>query len=67
MEERPIIGMLLKNLGSLYEFAVREYGYEEDMRGYISKCHLCLDIRRHLVNSNAGFKELEPKEFYEHL
>ncbi|MEM3447792.1 MAG: radical SAM protein [Nitrososphaerota archaeon] len=67
LEERPIIGMLLKNLGSLYEFAVREYGYEEDGRGYISKCHLCLDIRRHLVNSSGGFKELEPKEFYEHL
>jgi len=42
-----------------------EFGYEVQ-DGYVSKCHLCFDIRRHLVKVGE-FKELRPKEFYEHL
>ena len=34
--------------------------------GYLSKCDLCLDLRRHLV-SKQDFAELSPKEFYVHL
>jgi len=33
--------------------------------GYISKCHLCLDIRKCLAKE--GFEELQPVEFYCHV
>jgi hypothetical protein len=49
----------------------RRYGYREREEGYLSKCHLCADIRRHLVHAatEAGesFSELAPAEFYEQL
>ena len=51
----------------LFEFARREYGYEENPEGYIAKCHLCLDVRRHLVRKTSSFAELAPREFYENL
>jgi len=49
----------------LYEFAKR-YGYTEKPEGYISKCHLCVDVRRFLVEQ-AEFSELQPREFYKYL
>jgi len=39
---------------------------QSPQEGYISKCGLCLDLRRHFV-SVADFEELKPKEFYRHL
>ena len=44
----------------------KEYGYCEHQQGYLSKCHLCVDIRKYLSNKNE-FIELEPKEFCLHL
>lgn len=70
LDERPILRMLiLEDLGSLYSFAAREFGYVERGDGYISKCDLCLDIRRHIVErAGAGeYPELAPREFYMHL
>lgn len=70
LDERPILGMLiLEDLGSLYKFAVKEYGYVERSDGYISKCDLCLDIRRHIVERAGAdeYPELAPREFYRHL
>jgi hypothetical protein len=70
LDERPILGMLiLEDLGSLYKFAVKEYGYVERSDGYISKCDLCLDIRRHIVEQAGAdeYPELAPREFYRHL
>ncbi|MEM2685430.1 MAG: hypothetical protein QXH61_08350 [Candidatus Nezhaarchaeales archaeon] len=32
-----------------------------------SKCHPCIDIRRHIAQQTDRFKELKPKEFYYHL
>lgn len=49
----------------LTHFAIRDFGYEEKSGGYISRCHLCLDIRKHLAKE--GFEELAPNEFYSHL
>lgn len=67
LDDRPILKALATNLGELYKFAVKEYGYRERRDGYISKCHLCLDIRKHIISVTKEFKELRPAEFYKHL
>ncbi len=48
----------------LYRFAQESYGYEETKGGYAGKCHLCVDVRRHLVG-HEEFPELQPKAFYQ--
>lgn len=65
LDEFPVFKALITDLKELYELG-REFGYKEQREGYISKCHLCVDIIRHLAKFNE-FKELKPKEFYEHL
>ncbi len=68
LDERPILRILIfESLRDLYDLAVREFGYEERSDGYISKCDLCLDIRRHIALRASEFPELAPREFYEHL
>jgi len=57
--------LMEEDMQGLLEFASR-FGFEENSEGYISKCHLCIDIRRHLA-AERGFRELQPTEFYEHL
>lgn len=62
-EEKPVLGFLMdEDLEGLMNLA-RDYGYAEDRDGYFSKCHLCIDIRRHLA-LEGDFMELGPKEFY---
>jgi len=67
LEEHPILEALLTDLEKLYELGVKEFGYEERREGYVSKCHLCLDIRKHIAQQTNEFKELKPREFYSHL
>ena len=67
LEERPVLGALVEDIRTLYEMGVEEFGYRELEEGYVSKCHLCLDLRRHIVKKTARFKELSPREFYDHL
>jgi len=67
LDEYPILEALVTDMKRLYEFAVKEFGYKEQEKGYISKCHLCLDIRRHIAQQADTFKELKPREFYFHL
>ncbi|MGQ9632274.1 MAG: 4Fe-4S cluster-binding domain-containing protein [bacterium] len=63
VEEYPVLGFLMnEDLEGLFQFA-EDFGYGESKGGYLSKCHLCVDIRKHLV-ARGEFKELEPKEFY---
>jgi MoaA/NifB/PqqE/SkfB family radical SAM enzyme len=64
LDELPVLKALLTDLADLYHLGV-ECGYEE-REHYISKCHLCVDVRRHLVR-HGDFEELEPREFYERL
>jgi len=64
LDELLVLKALLTGMEELYELGKR-FGYEEQV-GYISKCHLCLDIRRYLAK-HGQFRELEPKELYEHL
>lgn len=67
LEERPIIRALVTDLQKLYDIGTKEFNYKERSEGYISKCHLCIDIRKHIVQQSNEFKELRPKEFYYHL
>ena len=68
LEERPLIEKLVRGgVGALFNWAVKGYDYQEDLRGYIAKCQLCLDIRRHLIRVGGGFKELAPLAFYDNL
>jgi hypothetical protein len=65
--KRPILNALVTNLGSLVEFSSQQFGYEEQKEGYVSKCHLCLDARKHIALNTDQFKELQPREFYYHF
>lgn len=65
-EGSPVLGFLIAgDFEGLIHFA-EDLGYQEVEEGYVSKCDLCLDIRKYLV-AKGGFKELSPKEFYDHL
>ena len=50
----------------LLEMAKEEYGYQELAEGYAGKCHLCVDVRRHL-SAHGDFPALRPREFYSHI
>ncbi len=67
LSDYPILNALVTDLKNLYEIGVREFNYKERAEGYISKCHLCVDIRRHIVQQSGDLKELRPIEFYQHL
>jgi hypothetical protein len=62
--DRPVLRALLTDLEGLVHLGL-ELGYKE-RDGYVSKCHLCADIRRHLVQ-HGDFIELQPRQFYERL
>ena len=64
LHERPVLRALLTDLELLYELG-QEHGYE-GKEGYVSKCHLCLDIRMYL-SERSEYSELQPRAFYEHL
>jgi MoaA/NifB/PqqE/SkfB family radical SAM enzyme len=66
LDKHPIIKALVMDVKELYKIAI-EFDYKELPNGYISKCHLCMDIRRHIVQRTSEFEELRPKEFYDHL
>ena len=61
----PIIDLLVSSgPHALYEQARSEYGYKELPGGYAGKCHLCVDVRKHLSRLEV-FNELQPTRFYE--
>lgn len=66
LDHVPILGFLVEDdMRGLFRFA-KERGYTESEEGYFSKCHLCIDIRRHLAR-HGDFRELQPQALYEHL
>jgi len=68
LDDKPVLHCLVNGgVELLYQWAIQNYGYQEDLKGYVAKCHLCLDIRRHLVASGETFVELAPEPFYHHL
>ena len=61
----PLIEILVKSGPfGLFKMATKEYSYEERPDGYAGKCHLCVDVRRHLSQQETEFPELRPKKFY---
>lgn len=66
LEEHPILEALVTDLEKLYVLG-EEFGYRKRKEGYVSRCHLCLDIRKHIARQTDEFKELRPREFYFHL
>jgi hypothetical protein len=50
----------------LFQMAEHRYGYKALPHGYAGKCHLCVDVRRHLSLCDQ-FPELQPRQFYEVL
>jgi hypothetical protein len=50
----------------LYEMAREQFDYPALKTGYTGKCHLCVDVRRHLVAQDL-FPALQPREFYENF
>lgn len=63
LKDCPILSALTKSMAELYYIA-KQFGYTPLKDGYISKCHLCLDIRKYIVSKTAEFKELRPTEYY---
>ncbi len=64
----PVLIGLLVTRGpyGIFKLAEKEYGYSELEQGYTSKCHLCVDVRKHLLPTGE-FQELRPAKFYEML
>jgi hypothetical protein len=63
---KTVLGFLIKqDFKGLLLFA-RDFGFQESEEGYISKCDLCLEIRKYLLTKKE-FDELKPTEFYSHL
>lgn len=66
LEAHPVLSFLIaEDIRGLFHFA-KDLGYQDSEQGYISKCHLCLDLRKYLSSLRA-LDELNPKEFYQHL
>ena len=63
----PILDILVrKGVRGLYEHALKA-GFAPQKKGYVSPCHLCLDMRVHLYFQEARYPELYPDFFYEEL
>lgn len=68
IDDYPILKALITGkIEDLYTLAVENFEYEELPEGYVSKCHVCFDIRRSVISKTEKFKELNPSEFYEHI
>jgi hypothetical protein len=66
LDARPVLSFIIAdNFSGLLAFA-EEHGYRQRRSGYLSKCHLCADIRKFLVGA-GDYAELEPREFYDQL
>ncbi|MFX0082042.1 MAG: hypothetical protein ACFE94_09840 [Candidatus Hodarchaeota archaeon] len=68
LEDHPVLKILIfGNFEQFYNFAMDNYNYLELEEGYVSKCHVCLDIRKKIASKTDDFKELNPIEFYNHF
>ena len=65
-EKYPFLHILFQGgVAHLLKFVSDEYGFTP-AKGYISKCHLCFEIRRYLVmEKGVKTKEFQPRGFYE--
>ena len=66
LEAHPVLRFLIAgDMRGLVRFA-QDLGYQASQEGYLSKCDLCLEVRKHLV-SIGDLAELQPREFYAHV
>ena len=67
-EQYPLLHTLFfRGIKGLFDLVSDEHGFNPSER-YLSKCHLCLDLRRHLVlEQGVTSRELSPKAFYKNL
>ncbi|MFZ5515392.1 MAG: radical SAM protein [Candidatus Zhuqueibacterota bacterium] len=64
----PIIEILVDSgVEGLLKFAQDQFDYRVREDGYMAKCHLCQDIRAHIVSLTDQFEELAPIDFYRNL
>ncbi len=65
-EKYPFLHTLFQGgVAHLLKFVSDEYGFTP-AKGYISKCHLCFEIRRYLVmEKGVEAQEFQPRAFYE--
>jgi len=66
LAERPVLKAVVTGMKELYKLG-KEYGYEDLPEGYVSACHLCMDIRKHLVRQTDEFIELRPRQMYSYI
>lgn len=67
LSDYPVLDILVNDgLGGLYAKA-RTAGYEPKPGGYVSPCHLCLDLRVFLYFREQAYEELYPAFFYDEL
>lgn len=68
LQKFPILEILAtKGVEGLLKFAKDQFNYAERRDGYIAKCDLCQDIRKHITANTDQFEELTPVEFYQNL
>jgi len=68
LQERPILEILATSgVEGLLRLAQDQFDYQVLSEGYMAKCHLCQDIRAHIVQMTDQFVELTPIEFYRYL
>jgi hypothetical protein len=67
-EEYPIVHMLFHDgIRGLFDLISSKYEFKPS-DGYMSKCHLCLDLRRHVVlDQGMTSRDLQPRAFYENV
>jgi hypothetical protein len=67
-QERPLLEILATSgVEGLLKLAQDQFDFRPSPEGYIAKCHLCQDIRSHIVQLTDQFYELTPLEFYQYL
>lgn len=64
LAEFPVLDALVTDLAHLYQLGIHKHGYQERPDGYVSKCHLCVDIRAHIAAQTTQYRELQPSLYY---
>jgi hypothetical protein len=66
LKEIPLLKFFItQDFEGLYNYA-KDMDFEDQGKGYISKCDLCLQLRKYLV-SIKEYAELQPRQFYDQL
>jgi hypothetical protein len=67
LDRYPVLDQLINGgLNALYKTALSS-GFTPEPKGYVSSCHLCLDLRIYLFSQGEAYEELYPTFFYKDL